>query len=239
VWGTAGNADKIGIDGVFAGPALTGPQGATGATGAQGPQGIQGPAGTNGATGATGAAGPNTVTTATTTNITGLIKGFSSQIAQATAGTDYLAPNGNGSALTNISASQVGALPIGGGTLTGNVSFGGYNATGIKLVGYSAEYNNTNGTVTLTNGNRQKITLTANTTIDVVITGAPIGNYQLRIIQDGTGSRTVTWGANISATRLLGTATAPTVNSAANGETIVSFYFDGTNLTQALSKVGA
>jgi hypothetical protein len=119
------------------------------------------------------------------------------------------------------------------------VAFGGYNATGIKLVGYSAEYSNANGTITLTNGNRQKITLTANTTIDVVLTSAPIGNYQLRIIQDGTGSRTVTWGTNISATRWLGTATAPTVNSAANGETIVSFYYDGTNLTQALSKVGA
>jgi hypothetical protein len=37
------------------------------------------------------------------------------------AGTHYLAPNGSGASLTGITAAQVGALPIGGGTLTGAV----------------------------------------------------------------------------------------------------------------------
>lgn len=53
---------------------------------------IRGPKGETGAQGSkgdTGAAGPNTVTTETTTNITGLLKGTGSAIAQAVAGTDY------------------------------------------------------------------------------------------------------------------------------------------------------
>lgn len=53
---------------------------------------IRGPKGETGAQGGkgdTGAAGPNTVTTETTTNITGLLKGTGSAIAQAVAGTDY------------------------------------------------------------------------------------------------------------------------------------------------------
>jgi hypothetical protein len=54
---------------------------------------VRGAAGAAGATGATGAAGPNTVTTSTTTNITGLLKGNGTTVAQATAGTDYVATN--------------------------------------------------------------------------------------------------------------------------------------------------
>lgn len=42
--------------------------------------------------GAQGAAGPNTVSTSTGTNITGLLKGDGSHVAQAVAGTDYQAP---------------------------------------------------------------------------------------------------------------------------------------------------
>ena len=58
-----------------------GAAGATGATGAQGPQGE---------TGATGEAGPNLVSTSTSTAFTGLLMGDGSNVAQATANTDYL-----------------------------------------------------------------------------------------------------------------------------------------------------
>jgi len=54
---------------------------------------VRGATGAAGAAGATGAAGPNTVTTSTTTNITGLLKGNGTTVAQATAGTDYVATN--------------------------------------------------------------------------------------------------------------------------------------------------
>ncbi len=59
---------------------LTGPQGQPGADGAAGPAG------------ADGAAGPNEVTSSTATSFTGILKGNGSTVAQAVAGTDYLAP---------------------------------------------------------------------------------------------------------------------------------------------------
>ncbi len=51
------------------------------------------------------------ITSSTTSNLTGIIKANGSSITTATAGTDYLTPIGNGSQLTSITASQVGALP--------------------------------------------------------------------------------------------------------------------------------
>jgi hypothetical protein len=46
------------------------------------------------------------------TSITGLLKGNGSAVSAASAGTDYLAPTGNGSALTGLTVSQVsGAAP--------------------------------------------------------------------------------------------------------------------------------
>lgn len=59
-----------------------------------------------------------TITISTT--VTGLLKGNGTAISAAVAGTDYLAPNGNGSALTGITVSQVsGAAPLASPTFTG------------------------------------------------------------------------------------------------------------------------
>lgn len=46
-----------------------------------------------------------------TTTTTGLIKGFGGGLVSANAGVDYLAPNGNGGALTNLSYGQFPVLP--------------------------------------------------------------------------------------------------------------------------------
>jgi hypothetical protein len=43
------------------------------------------------------------------TTVTGILKGNGTAVSAATAGTDYLAPNGSGAALTGITAAQVGA----------------------------------------------------------------------------------------------------------------------------------
>ena len=82
-WRYVGDADCIDLI------ALAGITGADGAAGATGPTGPQGPT------------GPNTVSTTTTTDITGIIKGTGTNIAQATAGTDYQAPLTFGIANTN------------------------------------------------------------------------------------------------------------------------------------------
>jgi hypothetical protein len=51
-----------------------------------------------------------------TTSVTGILKGNGTAMSAAVAGTDYLAPAGNGSALTGITASQIGGtLPLANG----------------------------------------------------------------------------------------------------------------------------
>lgn len=133
------------------------------------------------------------------------------------------------------------ALPKAGGTMTGDIAMGGGRITGALGIGYSAEYDNGNSgaakTIDWANGSQQRVTLNANTTL-TVNTPTYAGFYQLRLVQDGTGSRTVTW-SGLTSTRWLGATAAPSPNTAANGETIVTIYYNGTNLTQSLSKVGA
>jgi hypothetical protein len=71
---------------------------ARGATGIQGPQG---PAGEQ------GAPGPPLVNSNTYTPFTGILKGDGTYVGEAVAGTDYLAPTGNGSGLTGLTSSQI------------------------------------------------------------------------------------------------------------------------------------
>jgi len=86
--GSPGAQGDQGIQGIQGPP---GNDGAQGIQGIQGPQGDQGIQGIQGVPGNDGAAGPNQVTTATATNITGLLKGAASVVAQAVEGTDYAA----------------------------------------------------------------------------------------------------------------------------------------------------
>lgn len=85
------------------------------------PKGAKGDTGAKGDKGAKGDAGPNTVSTTTGTDITGLLKGDGTNVAQAVADTDYLTPD---------TASGT-YMPIKGGKFTGNVS--GQYFTGTRL----------------------------------------------------------------------------------------------------------
>lgn len=67
-----------------------------------------------------------------TTTVTGVLKGNGTTVSAAVAGTDYLTPSGNGSALTGITQSQVSGSQA--GPLTGDVTTSGAAAT---LVGTS------------------------------------------------------------------------------------------------------
>jgi hypothetical protein len=106
---------------------------------------------------------------------------------------------------------------------------------------FAAEYDNGNSstaaTIDFANGQKQRITLTANTTLTI---SAPpgVGDYKLRLIQDATGGRTVTF-SGLSSARWWGSATQPAFNTAANGETLLALYYDGTNWSQGATKIGA
>ena len=96
------------------------------------------------------------------------------------------------------------------------------------------EYNNGNSgatkTITWTNGNKQKLTLTGNCTFTFV---APAGacSITLKLIQDNTGNRTITWPATVK----WPAGTAPTLTTAGNAVDIISFYYDETNYHGASS----
>jgi hypothetical protein len=75
------------------------------------------------------------------------------------------------------------------------------------------------------NGPAQKVTLTGNCAFTVSNNLKPGSTGVLVLIQDGTGTRTVTWPA---AFKWAGGA-APTLSTAASSVDIVSFYYNGTN----------
>ena len=111
-----------------------------------------------------------------------------------------------------------------------------------QVLGLGVEYDAGNSgsskTIDWANGGYQKLTLTAN--CDITLSTPPeVGRYQLRLIQNGANAYTVTWaGSNYSASRWGGAAAAPTVNTINNGESIVSFYFDGTSYAQFMTLLG-
>ncbi len=69
----------------------------------------------------------------------------------------------------------------------------------------------------------QSITLDANCTL--TFSNATSGGiYLVKIIQDGTGSRTITWPAAVK-----WAGGAPTLSTAAGAIDIATFFYDGTN----------
>jgi hypothetical protein len=79
-------------------------------------------------------------------------------------------------------------------------------------------------TIDWTLSNKAKTTLTGAATISFT---APVGptNLILRLVQDVTGGRTVTWPA---AVKWVG-GTAPTLATDPSAIDVVTFYYDGTN----------
>lgn len=112
-------------------------------------------------------------------------------------------------------------------TTTGKVTAGEAEFTNDAY--FDAEVDNGNSgaadTIDWTAGNKQKSTLTGNCTF--TFSPEPSGpcNLVLKLVQDATGSRTVTWPADVKWPG----GTAPTLTTAANSIDIVSFYYDGTD----------
>jgi hypothetical protein len=73
-------------------------------------------------------------------------------------------------------------------------------------------------------GQKHLITLGGNLTFTFATFQGP-ANFVLRLVQDGTGGRTVTWPANVKWPG----GTAPTLSTAAGAEDIISLYYNGTN----------
>lgn len=138
------------------------------------------------------------------TSITGLLKGNGTAISAATAGTDYVVS----STATNFTAQQY---------------FGTATLTDGATISWAA---NTQQVA--------KVTLGGNRTM-AAPTGLVDGAfYALAVIQDGTGSRTISWNSVFKWTG----GTAPTLSTAASKQDYFVFRSDGTNLYEQGRSLG-
>lgn len=102
-------------------------------------------------------------------------------------------------------------------------------AAELLTVTYVTEFDNGSSgaadTIDWTVGQKQRTTLTA-ATVTLTFTAPPgVGNFVLKVIQDGAGGRFITWPASVK----WPSATPPVLTVAAGSIDIVSFYYDGTN----------
>ena len=135
----------------------------------------------------------------------------------------------NGKTITSSDDGDISIDPNGTGTVKlgsigQDVDVNDYDLLDIKTVSFTDEHDNGNSgttkTIDLSEGQRQKITLTGNCT--VTFSNPDVGIYTLKVIQDATGSRTLTLP---SGKWVGGSAYTPT--SDASAEDILSIYYDG------------
>ena len=128
--------------------------------------------------------------------------------------------------LTSTTTTAGAALPKAGGTLTGAIDAGDQiiSKAVFKDVGETLATNGTSGstaTIDFEDGNFHKVTLTANCTFTFSTPPATgtAGSFTLFLVQDGTGSRTVTWPGSVD----WAAATAPTLTTTAAAVDVLTF----------------
>lgn len=152
----------------------------------------------------------------------------------ATGDNELLQYNSTSSVWENRTLSEAGIIAADGTVgLTGNWDAGAYKIRADRFhadndIFWTAEIDNGNSgasaTIDYTTGNKQKITLTDNATLSFTAPGGAC-NLILKLVQDGTGSRTVTWPAAV----IWPGGSAPTLTTTAGATDMISFYYDGTN----------
>lgn len=114
-------------------------------------------------------------------------------------------------------------------TLGGDLDCNGNSIINTEIVGFQAEVSNgtktTDFSIFFINGQKQSVTLTANTmTITFDTTNMKVGNYLLRIINGGLA--TITWAAETGNVYWQGDS-PPTLTS--SGTDLIAAYFNGSN----------
>lgn len=186
--------------------------------------------GADGVNGAVSVSGTPTVgqlgvwTNATTVKgvgITGLVKGNgASDPTAAAAGTDYLAPPSGTSVLKANSGGALANAVAGTDFVKPDTatSFSAHQYFGLSTLTDAA-----NISWTVSSGQKAKVTLGGNRTMNAV-TGAVEGaTYFLWVIQDATGSRTLSWTTTGAGSFDFGTAGAPTLTTTASKADLLTF----------------
>jgi hypothetical protein len=112
-------------------------------------------------------------------------------------------------------------------------NLGNYDLTNVKSILYDGEYSNGNsgtGTVTLSyeNGGVQVLTLTGDCTV-ALSAPATAARMQVKFVQGGSGSYTITWPTQGTSSGDLAWAnkTQITLSTAVGAVDYINFYFDG------------
>lgn len=129
-----------------------------------------------------------------------------------------------------------------GGSLTSGGDIANTAIDGIKrLTMYQeldAGVSGASKTIVMADAQNHKITMSANCALTLDWTGAGIGKYQLKIVQDGVTARTITL-TGVLTTNWANSTGQPPLNTVLGSETIWNFYHDGTKAIGGSSKIGA
>lgn len=110
----------------------------------------------------------------------------------------------------------------------GDVNLNNKDLHNMKQVDFQDEHNDGDSgaadTINWNEGNNHKSTLSANCTFAYTAPAGPC-HLQHKLVQDATGSRTVTWPATVK----WAGGSAPTLSTAANAVDIIGLWWDGTN----------
>jgi len=156
------------------------------------------------------------------------------QLVGGTNVTTAISSDSAGETMITITATDTGITDIVEDTtpqLGGNLDGQGNKVEDVELDNYKETINaigNTSGALTIdvANGNLQTLTLTGNATLDGFANPEVGQSVTLIITQDGTGSRTLTFGD--SAGRFLFAGGNDTLSTAGGSIDIVSIVYDGT-----------
>lgn len=172
-------------------------------------------------------------------------------VANATADTHAVnLQTGDGRYLRRSGGTLTGALTANaavnlaaGATLGAALAAGNQPIGGVKTLGFYGEYDNGNSgsskTITLANGAMQKLTLTQDEAdITIHTTGAPIGEYQLRLVNTSSFIDRADF-VGMSG-RWIGQSSGNiTVRTGSGSETWVTLWWTGAVLVGSFGRVGA
>ena len=137
-----------------------------------------------------------------------------------------------GQSLSAIDTGAGGNYTLGfNNALSGTLTASNNDVASAKAITFFGEFNagSSGGSFTIdwNKGQKQVITLTAaNVTASFIPPVAGVGNYQLRVVQDTTGSRSI---ANYPATTLWSFGQAPTLTPTPGGIDILSFFYNSSS----------
>lgn len=141
---------------------------------------------------------------------------------------------GSGGGFVRATSPTITTPTLAGATMSGALAGGNNNITGVKTLGFNSEVDNGNKTgasqaiADFTTAATEKITLTGNVSSSSWTLPGAVGWVQLKVCQDGTGSRTLTWPSTNAPTWTSGAA--PVLQTTASACDLVRFYYDGTTM---------